>query len=428
VKHRRPIRVGLVSLGCAKNLVDSEVMLGTLTREGMTVTEGTQHADVIIINTCGFIEGAKREAIETILRAGKLRKPVIVAGCLPQRYPKQLQIDIPEVSAVIGLNEVPRIGTIVRDVLGGDSQRVYWSGPATFMPDYAAPRYRLTPRHWAYVKIAEGCDHPCAFCSIPRIRGRYRSRPLDDVLSEVRQLVAAGTREINLISQDTTLYGPLSSLLRSMERIQGDFRVRLLYTHPAHWTDELIETMAECDKVCRYIDIPLQHINDEILKRMRRETDGAHIRNLLCRIRAKLPGVAVRTAFIVGFPGETEKQFDELLVFIREARFERLGVFEYSQEEGTRAGAMKGQVSVRTKRERYRRVMALQQRVSRDVLRGLVGQTMRVLMESPGLGRSQMDAPEVDGTVRVHGCATVGEFADVRITASDVYDLTGSAV
>src|SRR5260221_1750330 len=336
VQSSQTIKVGFVSLGCAKNLVDSEVMLGSLLRDGMQVTQNAQEADVVIVNTCGFIEASKKESIDAILKANELRetgncKALIMSGCLTQRYPKDLQKELPEVDAIVGLNEVPRIGQIVRQVLAKNGHTVpqlYWSGPANYVPDYTAPRFRLTPKHYAYVKIAEGCNHPCTFCSIPRIRGKHRSRVMNDVLSEIRGLVASGAREINLISQDTTFYGKdldlqapgprdgkslLCELLRDIQQIDSDFWVRLLYTHPYHWNDELIETIAACDKVCRYVDMPLQHINDEMLKQMRRETSGRYIRDLIGRIRAGVPGIALRTTFIVGFPGETEAQFEELL-------------------------------------------------------------------------------------------------------------------
>ncbi len=512
-----PIKVGLVSLGCAKNLVDSEVILGSLLRDGMILTENAQEADVFIVNTCGFIDGAKQESISAVLKANELRqtgncKALIMAGCLTQRYPKDLQKELPEVDAIVGLNEVPRIGEIVREVLerncsgalraptngksavildarrgrGGratnrryrEAPQLFWSGPANYVPDYAAPRFRLTPKHYAYVKIAEGCNHPCMFCSIPRIRGKHRSRPMDDVLAEVRALVANGVREINLISQDTTFYGKdlgveaavpggggrgasgtdaattLCSLLREIQRIEGDFWVRLLYTHPAHWSDKLIETIAECNKVCRYVDIPLQHIHDRMLERMRRETDGRYIRNLIRKIRDGIPGIALRTTFIVGFPGETEKEFEELLAFIKETKFERLGIFTYSQEDHTPAGAMKGQIPAKVRKQRYRRAMALQQKVSREIHGRLVGKKLRVLIEKPlegrassrpfsrtrarqsvplqrapgWIGRSHADAPEIDGSVVVFGEGRVGEFADVQITAAREYDLVGRSV
>jgi ribosomal protein S12 methylthiotransferase len=449
------IKVGFVSLGCAKNLVDSEVMLGSLLREGMQVTENAREADVVIVNTCGFIEASKKESIDAILKANELRetgqcKALIMAGCLTQRYPKDLQQELPEVDAIVGLNEVPRIGEIAREVLarnGHTAPQLYWSGPARYVPDYAAPRFRLTPKHHAYVKIAEGCNHPCTFCSIPRIRGKHRSRARADVLAEIRGLVAAGVREINLISQDTTFYGKdldprapgpldgkgqLCELLREIQQIGGDFWVRLLYTHPYHWTDELIETIAACDKVCRYVDMPLQHINDEMLKQMRRETSGQYIRDLITRIRAGVPGIALRTTFIVGFPGETEEQFEELLEFIEEARFERLGMFQYSQEDHTPAGTMRKQLSAREKKKRYRRAMALQQKISREVQGDFVGTIVRVLIDERRnggwLGRSHADAPEIDGSVLVKGTAVVGEFADVEITAAREYDLEGRSV
>jgi ribosomal protein S12 methylthiotransferase len=434
-------------------------MLGSLLRDGMQLTGNAQEADVVIVNTCGFIEGAKKESIDAILKANELRKTgnckaLIVAGCLTQRYPKDLQKELPEVDAMIGLNEVPRISEIVREVLSKVEPiahpALFWSGPAKYVLDCNAPRFRLTPKHYAYVKISEGCNHPCTFCSIPRIRGRHRSRPLDDVLAEVRALVASDVREINLISQDTTFYGKdllsipsvtksgngapsLSELLRAIQRIPGVFWVRVLYTHPYHWNDELIETISACDKVCRYVDIPLQHINDEMLKAMRRETSGQYIRALLAKIRAGIPGIALRTAFIVGFPGETEEQFAELLRFIEETKFERLGVFPYSQEDHTPAGAMRKQVPAKIKKARHGRAMALQQKVSAEVQRGFIGKTLRVLVEEPADGggwiaRSHADAPEIDGSILVTGNAAPGEFASVKITGATEYDLQGNCV
>lgn len=296
-----------------------------------------------------------------------------------------------------------------------------------------SPRLRLTPRHTAYLKIAEGCNHPCTFCSIPRIRGKHRSRQAADIVAEARALVADGVRELNLISQDTTFYGKdagssLPVLLRELQAIPGQFWVRLLYTHPAHWTDELISTIAACDKVCRYIDMPLQHISDKVLDRMRRETDGAYIRDLIDRLRAGIPEVALRTTFIVGFPGETEAEFAELLEFIGTARFERLGVFAYSQEDHTPAGNMDGQLPAKTKQARRRRAMAAQQAVARAHHRQLVGQTLTVLVDAPGRARSQADAPEIDGTVKFQGTAPPGEFVQVRVTGAAEYDLIAELV
>jgi len=446
-----PLKVGLISLGCAKNLVDSEVMLGTLRRAGLELTGDPRQADVVIVNTCGFVESAKQESLDAVLKANELRqtgrcRALIMAGCLAQRYPKDLQKDLPEVDAFIGLNEVPRIAEIVQRIVGQPSwlsisakdgtakdnleacPTVFHSGPAKYVPDYTAPRLRLTPAHYAYVKIAEGCNHPCTFCSIPRIRGRHRSRSVADVVAEARALVADGVRELNLISQDTTFYGKdigtsLPVLLRALQGIGGDFWIRLLYTHPAHWSDELIATIADCDKVCRYVDMPLQHINDEMLHAMRRETDGAFIRDLVARIRRGIPGIALRTTFIVGFPDETEEQFAELLAFIEQARFERLGVFAYSQEDHTPAGNMAGQLPAKIKQARRQRAMALQQRVARQIHASMIGRTLRVLVDEPKLARSHADAPEIDGNVLLRGAAPVGKFVDVCVTGAKEYDL-----
>lgn len=455
----RPIKIGLVSLGCAKNLVDSEVMLGALAKEGMELTTDAQQADVVIVNTCGFIEASKQESINAILKANELRttgqcKALIMAGCLTQRYPKDLRAELPEVDAIVGLNEVPQMAVIVREILArgkavpassGSRQDsgatgLYWSGPAKYVPDFSAPRIRLTPKHTAYVKIAEGCNHPCTFCSIPRIRGLHRSRTVEDVLAEMRQLVATGCRELNLISQDTTFYGKdlnagqeqLCELLRRAQQINGDFWIRLLYTHPAHWSHELIATIAAHDKVCRYVDMPLQHINSAMLQHMKRETSGEYIRKLITRIRADIPGIALRTTFIVGYPGETDEQFDELLEFIKETRFERLGVFQYSQEDHTPAGNLPNQLPAKVKQARHKRAMTTQQIVSRHVQSNFIGQTLRVLVEAitPAgwVGRSHADAPDIDGTVTGVGPASVGEFAAVKVTGATEYDLQGEIV
>ncbi len=417
-------------------------MLGVLAKDGMLLTERAEDADVLIVNTCGFIDKAKQESIDTILKLNQLRetgncKALIMAGCLTQRYPHELRRDLPEVDAIVGLNEVPKIAGIVREILEQRAPAVYWSGPAKYVPDFSAPRVRLTPKHTAYVKIAEGCNHPCAFCSIPRIRGKYRSRAVADVIAEIRALVADGCREINLISQDTTFYGRdltggkelLSELLRQAQAIPGDFWIRLLYTHPAHWTDELIATIASCDKVCRYVDMPLQHINDGMLTAMRRETSGQYIRDLVTRIRAGIPGIVLRTTFIVGFPGETAAQFEELMEFIAVAKFERLGVFAYSQEDHTSAGNLDQQLSDKVKTARRSKAMTLQQKISRQAQRGFVGQTLRVLVEkrtkTGWQGRSHADAPEIDGIITGVGNAKVGEFAKVKISGSTAYDMKG---
>jgi ribosomal protein S12 methylthiotransferase len=445
--------VHLVSLGCAKNLVDSEVMLGTLLRAGHPVEAAARDAEVVIVNTCGFIEPARKESIEAILRAagpggGRRRRKVIVAGCLAQRSAKALAEEIPEASAFIGINEVPRIAEVVERVAaglplaeapsGGDP-RLLVSRKPTWLYDFAAPRYQVTPSHYAWVKIAEGCNHPCAFCSIPIMRGRHRSRPAADVEAEARALVRGGVKELLLISQDTTWYGRdlgdsggIAGLVRRLDAIEGDFWIRLHYTHPAHWTDDLGRAMADCAKVCRYVDMPLQHIHDEMLLRMRRETDRAWIERRVERIRKALPGAALRTAFIVGFPGETDRHFEALLRFVGEAAFERVGVFEYSAEEGTVAARMERQVPARVRRERRRRLMAAQRAVSARLMRARVGGVERVLVEKDGRGawgRTMREAPGVDGKVLLRGGGwRRGEFAEARVTGATAYDVVAERI
>ncbi len=450
------IKVSLISLGCAKNLVDSEVMVGHIRRAGMTVIPEAGQADVVIVNTCSFLDSSKEESINTILashqdrslRKRRKEQKLIVAGCMAQRYAKELPRALPEVDAFIGLDQVTKVVPIIEELFARERGRKDAPGSfvtprSTYIPDYDTPRFRLTPRHYAYIKIAEGCNHPCAFCIIPQIRGRHRSRTIESVVAEARRLVAEGVRELDLISQDTTFFGmdtwderpsprtpvdstrgsALTTLLRELQAIEGDFWIRLLYTHPAHWSDELIRTIAECPKVARYVDMPLQHISDPMLGAMKRETSSAHIRDLVARIRAGIPGIALRTTFIVGFPGETEADVDELCAFIRETRFERLGVFRYSQEEGTRAAKMNAQHIAKTKDARWHRVMALQKDIAADISRASVGRTLRVLVEEPGIARGEADAPDIDGRVYVPKSLPVGAFAEVKITGCHDYDL-----
>ena len=450
------IKVSLISLGCAKNLVDSEIMVGHLHQAGMTVVPEAEKADVVIVNTCSFIDSSKEESIGHILdvheqRGMKKRRKeqkLIVAGCMSQRFAKDLPNALPEVDAFIGLDQVTKVAPIIEEIYAkdrgqNDAPVSFIQGRSTYIPDYDTPRFRLTPKHFAYIKIAEGCNHPCTFCIIPQIRGRHRSRTVESVVAEARQLVKEGVKEINLISQDTTFFGmdtweerpnprtpvdssrgtALTTLIRQLNAIEGDFWIRLLYTHPAHWSDELIRTIAECPKVARYIDIPLQHISDHMLGLMQRETSSAYIRDLIKRIRAGIPGIAVRTTFIVGFPGETEADVDELCAFIREAKFERLGVFRYSQEEGTRAAKMEQQVPKKTKEARWHRVMKLQKEIAVEVSKSYVGRTLKVLVEEPGVARGEADAPDIDGRVYVPITVPVGQFANVKITGYEDYDL-----
>lgn len=449
------IKVGMISLGCAKNLVDAEIMLGHLRQAGMELTGEAAEADVLIVNTCAFIDSAKEESIEAIMDSHRDRgmskksedQKLIVAGCMSQRFSKELGQEMSEVDAYVGLDQLTDIVPIVEKVLARDRSSGdvldFVTPRPTYIPDYDTPRFRLTPSHHAYVKIAEGCNHPCSFCVIPQMRGRHRSRSIDSVVREAKQLVGEGVKELNLISQDTTYFGmdrwqekagprakvdpnrgeTLIHLLEELQQIKGDFWIRLLYTHPAHWSDDLIQCIAKNDKIARYVDMPLQHIHDEMLEKMRRETSGQHIRDLVKNLRAGIPGLAIRTTFIAGFPGETEEHFETLLEFIEEARFDRLGVFQYSQEEGSRAAKMEAQVPPAERKKRWHRAMRLQQKLARQRGDAQVGKTIRVLVESEGHGRSQADAPEVDGRVMLAKPRRIGEFADVVIRGHDIYDL-----
>ncbi len=470
-----PKKVGMISLGCAKNLVDAEIMLGSARAQGLEVTADADEADVLIVNTCAFIDSAKEESIEAILDAHRGRglkrragQKLIVSGCMAQRFSANLQTQMPEVDAFMGLDQIADAGSIISQVLARPvlpaSRQAAIRNPQLvddswqplnlvtrkprYIPDYDTPRFRLTPAHSAYVKIAEGCNHPCSFCVIPQMRGKHRSRTIESVVHEVRDLVAAGTREVNLISQDTTYFGmdlweqkagptqPVDStrgvtlcrLLEALDAIEGDFWIRLLYTHPAHWSDELIDTIARCRKVARYVDMPLQHIHPVMLERMRRETSSEHIVNLIARIRAGVPGIALRTTFIVGFPGETEEHFAALLAFIESTRFERLGIFTYSREEGSRAAKMDQHVHAATKRSRYGRAMAQQQRIARGVNLEQIGKRLRVLVESPLVARSESDAPDIDGRVILDRPAPVGEFIEVEVTGTQIYDLVARQI
>jgi ribosomal protein S12 methylthiotransferase len=461
-------KIGMISLGCAKNLVDAEIMLGSVLQRGMEITSRAEEADVLVVNTCAFIDSAKEESIEAILEAHQQRglnkrpdQKLIVSGCMSQRFARELHNELPEVDAFIGLDQVTQLGDVVEKILSkrptlnangstfgvdsdsGDFDLTFSENRPSYIPDYDTPRFRLTPAHSAYVKIAEGCNHPCSFCVIPQMRGKHRSRQPESVLAEIRSLVSQGVREINLISQDTTYYGmdlwetkagprqpvdstrgpTLVSLLHEIQQIEGDFWVRLLYTHPAHWSDELIETVAECDKVARYIDIPLQHIDESMLDRMRRETSRAHIEDLIDKMRAGIPGVTLRTTFIVGFPGETNAEFETLLDFIRRRRFERLGIFTYSQEEGSRAARMPGQVPAKVKNSRSRAAMAMQQSIAHDLAREKIGSELKLLVDQPHIARSEGDAPDVDARVVLADPAPVGEFVRRTIKGSRGYDL-----
>jgi ribosomal protein S12 methylthiotransferase len=558
--NSQPLRVGLISLGCAKNLVDAEIMLGSLLKSGVEITNDAAQADAVIVNTCSFIDSAQEESVDTILESVELRdanqrgQAVIVSGCLSQRFREELPKLMPEVDAFMGIDQVAQVENIVSQAVSNRAAKIRNEklktknlktkisarlneleksrdisehekeeslrgtdkfgktktvvAPASalgtphsaildvtarpiFIPDFETPRFRLTPKHFAYLKIAEGCNHPCSFCIIPRMRGSHRSRTQKDIVAEAKALIADGVKEINLISQDSTYYGldlrpnhsraisspekfsaaakslsddatTICTLLCELNSLKGDFWIRLLYTHPAHWTNELIETIAACKKVARYVDIPLQHIHENMLERMRRETSQQYIVDLIKKIRAGIPGIALRTTFIVGFPGETEASFNTLLNFVRETKFERLGVFTYSQEDGTRAGAMAGQISDKVKQKRSELVMAAQHKIAKQVSERFVGSEIKVLVEGEAnekqlqsanvsswehglireaetqnskfkiknylVGRGEADAPDIDGRIYIRGKLPVGEFAKVRIIGHTDYDLIAEPV
>lgn len=526
--HNRPRRVGLLSLGCAKNLVDSEIILGTLLEHGLEVINESAAADVVIVNSCSFIDAAQQESIDAILEsdaaraATNPRQALIVAGCLPQRFREELPKLLPEVDAFMGIDQLGEVAAIVERALANRQRKIEalagsvsprkikkalrtngrspgpesWpaiaevSARPTYIPDYATPRFRLTPKHFAYLKIAEGCNHPCTFCIIPRMRGSHRSRLPADILREAASLIEQGVKEINLISQDSTYYGldlrpqrmgsisspqkfraasavlpeqsaTLPNLLRELNDLPGKFWIRLLYTHPAHWTPELIQTIRDCPKVARYIDLPLQHIHDDMLERMRRETSRQYIMELIQQLRAGIPGITLRTTFIVGFPGENDEHFQSLLEFIRATRFERLGVFAYSQEEGTRAGRMGNQVPSKVKEHRCRLAMLEQRKIARSISQSFVGRDLTALVEgkaasdrfaevavvswehghsreippkaqpAPVQGfaaRGEGDAPDIDGRIYIRGRVTPGEFAQVKVVAHTDYDLVAESI
>lgn len=441
---------GLISLGCAKNQVDSEIMTGVMEEAGFVYAE-PERAQVLIINTCGFIDPAKQEAIDTIFSAVRAREngeapaeqKILVSGCLSQRYASDLSVSMPEADCFIGVDKIGEVAEIAAACLNGTAERIYTTKVSRLMPDYGMPRTLISPPHYAYIKIAEGCNHACAYCAIPRIRGAHRSRPMANVVKEARHWVEQGVKEINLIAQDTTYYGmdkwkggadktsgvdstrgeSLAGLLRELNAIPGDFWIRVLYTHPAHWSRELIDTFAQCEKVVKYVDIPLQHIANHILEEQRRKTDGDYIRRLIRDLRAAVPGIGLRTTFISGLPGETEEDHAELRDFVREFRFERAGVFAYSKEEGTLAAKMKPQVHHATKKRRANELSMIMAGIADEIGQECIGRTIRVLVDAPGVARGPWDAPDVDGSIHVDPALPVGEFADVEITDAIAYEL-----
>jgi ribosomal protein S12 methylthiotransferase len=481
------LKIGFISLGCPKNLVDSEVMLGLSRQAGHTLTRDPSEADVVVVNTCAFIDSAKQESIDAILEMAARKRDgrmwLVVTGCLAERYGDALRHEIPEIDVVLGIDGVPDIV----DAIGGCVTGLKPGGPTsdsagpagvpstvlragsqeavrkaavglpgfsqgavpvqlvrkrpTYIYDANTPRVLTTPRHFAYVKIAEGCDYKCAFCIIPTLRGAYRSRPADSIVDEAKRLAQQGVRELILISQDTTFYGvdkgergALPRLLDRLNRVDGLDWIRLLYLYPTTVDDGVLEAMAQCEKVCKYVDLPLQHASAAVLKRMKRPGTGATYRRLLERVRARVPGVALRTTFIVGFPGETPQDFDELQAFARDVQFDHLGVFTYSHEEGTTAFGMADDVPARTKRARQRDLMSGQRARVEKRNRGRVGEPVRVLVDGPSeehvlvlKGRLESQAPEIDSAIYLGDCDPAqiapGTFVEATIVEARGYDL-----
>lgn len=437
-------KVGFMSLGCPKNLVDSEVMLGHLRHKGFTLTRDPAEAEILVVNTCGFIESAKKESIEAILQAASYKttgacRKLVVAGCMVERYRDALLADMPEIDACLGTRDIEHVA----EVIGADSRLFEPERDPSYLYDEHSPRLLTTPKSSAYLKISEGCDHACAFCVIPAIRGPQRSRTVASVVAEARALVDQGILEINLVGQDTTDYGrdlgdpdALEKLVRALGTVEGLRWFRIHYAYPNRLTDGLLHAMAETPNCVRYLDMPLQHADRGILRRMARGGGRATFMKLLEKVRRILPGVFIRSNFIVGFPGEDDAAFAELLAFVEEARFEHVGVFTYSPEEGTSAFAAGDPVPARVKEARRRRIMELQQRICRERNRGLVGQVLEVLVEGTHeetdlvyQGRHAGQAPEVDGNVLVVGGEPiVGAIQPVRITEGHAYDLVGEVV
>jgi ribosomal protein S12 methylthiotransferase len=473
------MKIGMVSLGCPKNLVDSEVMLGLAQKGGHLLTRDAADADVLVVNTCAFIDKAKQESIDTILEMAEHKKTgacrrLIVTGCMAERYRDELRAQIPEIDAILGTGEVPAIVDAISGgfTAGGSTEhdlpyavsllrsngepvnyrRSARTGPTedrrpktvdlpNYLYDANTPRLLATPRHYAYIKIAEGCDYKCAFCIIPTLRGKYRSRSIDSVVQEADRLAASGVKELLLISQDTSFYGvdqgergSLARLLRALNRVEGLEWVRMLYLYPTTIGDEVLDAMAESDKVCRYIDLPLQHASDRVLKRMKRPGTRASYERLLDRIRARVPGVTLRTTFIVGFPGETAEDYAELESFVKAVEFDHVGVFTYSHEEGTSAHALADDVPAALKRKRQAGVMRLQKQVVRSAHRRRIGQQVTVLVDGPAAehdlvlkGRLEGQAPDIDPVVYLTDCdpsaLSPGQFVQAEIVANRGYDL-----
>ena len=440
------IKVGMISLGCSKNQVDAERLLAVLAREGYEICSDMTECEAVIVNTCGFIEDAKKESIDTILECcaakgeGRL-KCVAVTGCLGERYRAELASEIPEVDVVLGLGGNRRIGEAIREAVKGNHFIEYGEKESLSME---GERILANEPWFAYVKVAEGCDNRCSYCAIPLIRGRFRSRPMENILEECRRLAESGVTELNLVAQDTTRYGEdltgklrLPQLLRDLNELEGIEWIRVMYLYPNNFTDDLIAAFAECDKVCKYIDIPLQHASDRLLESMNRYDTRAQVEELLAKLRERIPGITIRTTFIVGFPGETDEDFAELMDFVEKQRFENAGVFQYSQEEGTVAGAMENQIGPEVKENRYHELMALQAGISEEIHQEREDEELDVIVEgfdeeNPALavGRSYHEAPDIDGNIFIENAAEleVGQMVRVRILQGFTYEMVAELV
>ena len=436
------MKIGMVSLGCPKNLVDSEVMLGLIREKQLEITNDPAEADLIIVNTCGFIESAKEESINTVLQMAEYKqngscKYLVMTGCLGQRYADELFESMPEVDAIVGTDSFTDIGWVIDQVMAGKRLKHLQKLESTnvAMP----PRMLTTPSYMAYLKIAEGCDNCCSYCIIPQLRGPYTSRPYAEVLAEAKALADSGIKELIVVAQDTTRYGEdttgkllLPQLLHDLNALEGIEWIRVMYLYPNNFTDELIEAFATLDKVCKYIDIPLQHASDRLLDSMNRFDTREQVETLLNKLRTRIPDITIRTTFIVGFPGETEEDFEELKDFVEKQRFENAGVFQYSQEEGTVAGAMENQIAAEVKENRYHELMALQAGISEEIHQEREDAELDVLVEgfdedNLAYGRSTHEAPDIDGTIFIENAEglAVGDMVRVRILQGFTYEMVG---
>lgn len=459
-------KICLVSLGCPKNLVDAEMMLGFLQKDGFSFSTNPAESEVIVVNTCGFVEDSKKESIDQLLQMAEYKetgncKVLVATGCLSQRYSETLSHDLPEVDAFVGLGEFDRLSSILREQFAHSEKRVYvnenferdplkknlsdFTTHRQILPDPDLPRILATPRHYTYVKVSEGCSHRCSFCIIPHIRGDLKSRSIASIAREVQSLSEQGVKEFNLIAQDLNEFGKdlrdgsnLTELFTALEKVPGDFWVRPLYMYPLEFSDSLIQIMRDSKHLVKYADMPLQHINDRVMRSMKRGSPSRYVRQVLEKLKTAMPEIAIRTTFIVGYPGETDAEFQELYDFVKDTEFNHVGVFQYSQEEGTSAALLPDQLADEVKQERFDRLMSLQQKISLKKNQALVGKTLQVLCEKPAddkpghlQGRLSIQAPDIDGLTYLkiaHQIPTSGDFVQAKIIEAQEYDLIAEIV